>query len=126
MLKLLSYLIRDEFNKTPFIFVDLSTALILFIPIMWIWISSISLLFLIKQGFRYVIDSTIALRDWPLLGIFVILLTLMVAIFLRGYLLMLYYDSSCQNVMQDKAQYIKNIFLCLVTSIFTAIAIIYI
>jgi len=112
--------------KTPFIFFDLSTACVLFIPVMWIWFFFVSLFLQLRQMSRFIIDSTIAFEALWLLGIFAILFILMVAIFLRGYLLMVYHCDVDSNSVQGKAQYYRSMLLCFTTSVFTAIVIVYI
>jgi len=120
ILLLLSYLIRDTYNKIQFIFTDLYTALILFVPVMWVWF------FILRQPLRDVIDSAIAIEAWLLLGIFVTLFILMLAVFLKGYLLTLYYSDEGSSFEQNKTQYLKNMSLCFFTLIITAISIVYI
>ena len=117
------YIVRDEFNMSPFIFIDLPIVLITFIPIMWVWFYVASAILLFRQMLKFTFNSAIALEAWILLVIFGILLILMVAIFLRGYMLMLYF--SYDGTVQSKAQSLKNMLLCFATSVFTALVIVY-
>jgi len=113
-----------ELNKTPFLFNDLSTALTLFVPIMWVWFFTASAIFRLQLMFRFTIGSAIDLEAWEATGVFVTLLVLMVAVFLRGYMLMLCYSDKDSDIVQGKARYFRNMFLCLIAVVFTSIIII--
>ena len=112
-----------ELNKTPFLFNDLSTAFTLFIPIMWIWFFTASAIFQLQLMFRFVLDSAVALEALGVAGAFVSLIILIVAVFLRGYMLMLYRSYEDSDAAQDKVQNFKEMFLCFTSSVFVVIII---
>ena len=116
----------DVITQFKILFFELSKVLACFVPIMWLWFWVASAIFQLKRAFKSIIDSAIALEAWGLLGIFAALLLLMVATFLKAYLLMLYRIDEEQETAQDRAQYFKNKFLCFVTVVFTAVVIVYI
>jgi len=123
MLRLVRFAGNDVLNVTPFLFVDLSTALVWFTPIMWVWFFSVSQFLPLGQMFRHDIDSAIAVEAWGMLGVFFILCILMVSIFLKGYLLMLYRSYEDSDAAQDKVQNFKEMFLCFTSSVFVVIII---
>ena len=108
------------------LFSELSTILACFVPTMWLWFLVASALLHLKRMFMFIIDSTLALEAWGLLAVFATLFMLMVAIFLRGYLLMLYRSYEDSEAAQDRARIFKNKFLCFATVVFTAVIIVYV
>jgi len=121
MLRLVRFTVSDVLHVTPFLFIDLHTALVWFIPIMLVWFFPVSQLFLLRQAFS--LDSAIAVEAWGVLGVFYILCILMVSIFLKGYLLMLYYRNADSISAQNKARNFKETFLCFISSVFVVIII---
>ena len=76
--------------------------------------------------FRHIIDSALALEAWGVLAVFVTLFILMVSIFLRGHILMLYRSYEDSDVTRNRMQYLKNVFFCFAAVVFTAVLIVYI
>ena len=110
--------------KIPFF--EFSTVLACFIPVMWLWFWVVSMIFQLRRIFKHIIDTALALEAWWWLGIFIVLLVSMTAIFLKGYLLMLYSPSEESEAEQSRARYFKDKFLCFATAAFTTVIIVYI
>ena len=77
----------------------------------------------IKQMLKHIINSTLALEAWGLLGIFAAIIAGKLALLLKVYLSILSYgDESWLNTIQDKRQHFNNMFLCSFTVVCTVIA----
>jgi len=103
--------------------VDFHIVLALFIATMYIWTRFISIFVPIKRMFKNIIDSTLAVGAWGLLGLFVILIILALAIFLQEFLLVTFLKN--EDVLKVKLKNLKNISLCFIALMITAIGIVY-
>ena len=90
----------------------------LYIVTMWLFTK----LSMINHMLKLIINSTLALEAWGLLGIIAAIIAGNIALLLNAYLSILYYsDENLLNTIQDKGQYFKKMFLCSITVILTVI-----